>query len=320
MSEFSADASARVSEGGGRRRFTAVVASANARQTVARCLAALERQCQKGVDQIILVDSSRDGTADFVRQHFPNVEVVELSEPKLIPQLWGEGALRATGDVVGLLTAQVVPLDSWVQAHLQAHALGDWSAVGGPISRSADLTVVDSAVYWLRFARWAVPSYRGVVDDVAGDNASYRRDTIAAQRDRIQRDGFWENELHQIFRANGGRLFAAPDATVSFVGKNTFGGVARQRWEHGQRFGAQRVASAGGAMRVARVVTWPLTPFVFLARLLARARECGGTTNFARSLPVLGCFVAAWSLGELRGYLSGEQEATVAANPLKARM
>jgi hypothetical protein len=284
-------------------RLSVVVAAQDARATVSRCLEALDRQRSDGIAEVILVDNSRDGTAAMVRRDFPWVRVVPVSGTKLVPELWGIGLLEGTSPIVGLLTAQTVPGPTWARAHLRAHRAERVAAVGGPIARSPDLPPLDEAVYWLRFARWNLPSIRGSVLDVAGDNASYRLDVLQPYRERIRRDGFWENEVNHELRQHRLAFFAAQEAECTFVGGTAFRSFARQRLIHGRRFGAGRIAGVGRTTRILRIVTWPGTPIVFFGRLFRQAQASGATRDFIRALPLLGCCLAAWSIGELLGYL-----------------
>lgn len=288
-----------------RQTLSVVVAAQDARMTVSRCLEALERQRSDGIAEVILVDDSRDGTADLVRRDFPRVRVVELHGAHLIPELWGEGMLRATSPIVALLTAQAVAGPTWARAHLRAHEFASWAGVGGPITLAPGLGSLDQAVYWLRFARWNLPSYRELVRDVAGDNASYRLEALAPYRDRIRAEGFWESEINHELRKDGLAFFAAREAACAFAGGTSFRSFMKQRLIHGRRFGAGRLAGAGCVTRALRIIAWPGTPLVFLCRLLGQARASGATVDFVRVLPHLCCCLGAWSVGELLGYLAG---------------
>lgn len=287
-------------------RLSVVVASHNALSTIPRCLQALEDQRSEGIAQIILVDNSTDDTAGYVRQRFPTVEVLSQPGRALIPELWGAGILRSREQVVALTTAQLVPDPGWACALLQAYAGQRWAGVGGIILPAPGLGLVDRAVYWLRYSRFATPTTTttGSVNDIPGDNASYRREELLTFAERIQRDGFWENEVHLLLHRSGALLFATPDAIVRYQGGTPFGYFAHQRIVHGQRFGARRVAGRSMAYRLLFVAAWPLTPIVFLARIWREAHGAGGGRSLISALPVLLCLLMCWSVGELLGYLS----------------
>jgi len=285
-------------------RLSVVVAAQDARATIGRCLEGLERQRPGSLGQVILVDNSSDGTADYVRQRFPSVEVVERTGRALIPELWGAGILRSSGEIVALTTAQMVPDKQWAQALLQEYARHSWAGVGGVILPAPKLSLPDQAVYWLRYGRYARRTAVGAVGDIPGDNASYRRAQLLPFAERIRREGFWENEVHALLHRRGARLCAAPEATVRYHGGPRFARFARQRLAHGRRFGAQRIVGLGPARRVLLVAVWPFTPLAFLARICRDALGAGGGGSLVRALPALLCLLMCWSLGELLGYLS----------------
>ena len=286
--------------------LSVVVAARNGRTTVERCLRALEAQRPEGIAEIIVVDNSTDGTASVVRERFPGVDLVERSGAALVPELWAEGLLRARQPVVALTTAQMAVDPGWARALIQHHQERAWAGVGGPIFPARGLRLPDQAVYWLRFAQWGGENCRGIIRELAGDNASYRRARVLDFGETIRRDGFWETEFHAWLRQSDERLCAARDASARFLGHTAIREFAGQRLIHGRRFGARRIASVSFARRSLFVLAWPLTPAAFLARLFARARRVGGTTSFVRSLPWLLYLLAWWSTGELLGYLSGD--------------
>jgi glycosyltransferase involved in cell wall biosynthesis len=290
------------------RTVSVVVAAQNARSTVVRCLAALEQQRRDGVGEIILVDNSSDGTADLVRQGFPAVEVIRQAGRALVPELWAVGILQGRGHIVALTTAEMVPEPGWARALLAAHATGLWAGVGGPILAAQELGRLDRAVYWLRYSGYAMPRPSAVVPDIAGDNASYPQQWLLSLRGRIGCQGFWDNEIHRLFRRCGGRLLYAPDAVVRYHGGIRFGPFARQRLVHGRRFGAHRVAGLRGTRRLLVIAVWPLTPLTFLARICRNALRAGDAASLTGALPGLLFLLGCWSTGELLGYLWGPAE------------
>ena len=118
------------------------------------------------------------------------------------------------------------------------------------------------------------------------------------------RDGFWEVEFHARLRAEGERLEAVPAATASMVGSEPFGAFLHHRFEHGARFGAWRVRSAG--MSLIRVVlATPLVPFVITGRSLRRVADRPRVLLRSLSaLPALLLLGTAWAAGEAWGALN----------------
>jgi hypothetical protein len=272
---------------------------------VALCLAALEGQREAGIGEIIVVDNSVDGTAEYVRTQFPDVEVIDMARPGLVPELWAQGVLRAREEVVALTTAHMVAQPGWAARLLEAYASKEYAGVGGSIVPGAGLGPVALAIYWLRYNRFSGHVPAAAVEDIAGDNGSYRRTALRGYLTSIQREGFWEYEINQQLIANGGVLFRAPEAVVQYTGGESFGRFARQRLEHGRRFGAMRIAPKHGVRRWMTIGLWPATPAVFLLRILRQSFRAGATTRLVPAAPALLYFLFCWSAGELVGYVFG---------------
>lgn len=296
-------------------RLSIVVAAQDARPAIDRCLRTIEAQRPDGIGQVTLVDNSADGTADYVRERFPSVEVVSIPGPALVPRLWAAGARRSREAIVVFTTAELVPEPGWARALLAAYADDRWAGVGGPILPGSGLGLAEQAVYWLRYSGHAAHPPAGEVADIAADNGSYRREILHRRAELLRRDGLWENELNAQLRREGERLYFSADAVVRYRGATRIGRFAVQRLAHGRRFGAWRRRTLRPAHRLLVVGGWPLTPLVFLARIGRNAWRAGGLGSLGRSLPVLLPLLAAWSIGEFVGYIRSARPAPTPGAP-----
>ena len=271
---------------------------------MAGCLAAL---CdQVGSDTQVIVVSTIEPPSDLVERH-PSVEWLDANADALIPHLWQIGIDAASRDVVAITTAHFVPAANWVAQIRDAHRRLASPAIGGAIDPPRGGRAGDWATYFLRYSPYLSWQEEQTVADVAGDNASYKRADLAAHRDVLE-DGFWEQAFHRRVLAEGKTLAYSPAIRVTLRTSFGFARFCRQRLHHGRQFGRDRVQNCGAAERVARVVTAPLSPFVFLARIVGRVVRSGRDwAAFLYALPVLLCFLAAWSIGECWGYLSKQR-------------
>ena len=55
-----------------------VIPSYNSKQTINQCLNSVLNQSYQGIQEVIIVDSSDDGTDDVIRQLFPSVKLIHL--------------------------------------------------------------------------------------------------------------------------------------------------------------------------------------------------------------------------------------------------
>jgi hypothetical protein len=163
-------------------------------------------------------------------------------------------------------------------------------------------------VYFARYSAYLPPIEPRMVDDVAGDNAAYRRAALDAVRD-TWRAGFWEIDVHRALRARGQTLALVPDMTTRFTGGVSLRAMARQRWRHGRQYGATRRGS-----RVFRIMTSPAIPLVLALRIIRRVRtkRPDWMPQVWRSLPALLVLIGAWSAGEIVGLCTGRSHARFA--------
>ena len=186
----------------------------------------------------------------------------------------------------------------------EAHARLDSAGIGGPIEAPRGGSAVAWATYFLRYSNYFNYGREQKVDEIAADNASYKREGLEAHRDAIS-EGFWEPDFHRALFAEGKTLTFVPQIRVRLATSFGFGRFCAQRLHHGRQFGATRVRRVGAGLRLARIVSSPHIPAVLLAKVLARVVRSGRDLGpFFLSLPVLLAFILAWTAGEVWGYLN----------------
>jgi hypothetical protein len=277
-----------------------VLASIDARSTIAASLSRfLDEAGSQG--ELILVDASRDGTAEEAERSFPRVQVLRRPAGWLAPELWRDGLAAAKAPLVAFSTAQMVPSAGWLAALRGRLETAHAAVVGGPIEPSPRLSANDRALYLLRYVNYLRPlPERGPIEP-PGDNALYRRSALAGL-EAAWDDGFWEVEIHRRLRARGERLVMASEAAVEFRGGGRLAAAIRQRRSHARHYGATRAGQMGNLQRLARSAAAPAVPAVLLHRiaatLAARGRRLG---PWLPALPSLSLLLAAWSVGEATG-------------------
>lgn len=282
-------------QGSDNPELSIVVAAIEASRSIAACLDSIVASAAHLSSEIIVVEAGRDAVVESVIQEHPGVRHISLHDSALTPRLWSEGIARADGTNVALLTAHCVVSAGW--ASVLASAIEDGaSAAGGPIELMADATILDSAIYFLRYSAYMTqPRAPGI----AGDNAAYRVDALPAAWSR--EGGFWESDVNRKIVAGGGQIAWRSDALVAFGRSFAFATICRHRFEHARLFGKER-AKREGKPRV--ILVSPIVPFVFAARagasVLAARRY---RRRFVLSLPLVLAIAACWAAGEAVGAL-----------------
>ncbi len=277
-----------------------VVAAIEARGTVRASLARfLDEVAGRG--EVVLVDASRDGTADEAERVFPGLRVLRRPPGRLTPELWRDGLDATDAPLIAFSTAQMVPCRGWLPALLDRLEATGAAVVGGPIEPSPRLALNDRALYWQRDVNYLRPLPDAPFVEPPGDNALYRRNRLRGLEPLWER-GFWEVEVHRHLRRRGERLAMAGDAGIEFRGGATLTEALRQRQAHARHYGASRAARMGRAQRLVRLAATPMVPAVMLRRLVAALPARGQALGpWLPALPRLSLLLAAWTLGEARG-------------------
>jgi glycosyltransferase involved in cell wall biosynthesis len=285
-------------------QLSVVVASHNARASIEGCLDALEAQCRHKKVELVVIDNSTDGTTEMIRKRFPGVRLILQSPGALIPELWGVGIRQSAGEIVALTTAHFIPDKQWLSQTLKAHETPA-AAVGGAIENDDSGRLVDWAVYFCRYSPYMLPFKQGFVTEIAGDNASYKREYLNRCQ-HVWTDGFWEPAVHAELKKAGFQLLLVPSIIIRHKTSFGFCRFMWQRFQHGIQFGGERASRFPLSKRMLYVILAPAIPLVFLMRItqrvLAKRRHL---RKFVAAFPILVLFLLAWSFGELVGYLQG---------------
>src|SRR5688500_7033610 len=116
-----------------RSSVSVVIAAHDARAPIETCLAALEPQCADADTEVIVADSSRDGTDATIAARFPWVRLLHFDEPLPVPELRGRGIASARGDLIAILDPYSVAAPDWVSQVRAAHAACANLAIGGAV-------------------------------------------------------------------------------------------------------------------------------------------------------------------------------------------
>jgi glycosyltransferase involved in cell wall biosynthesis len=111
--------------------ISVVIPSYNSRKTIARCLDSLLSQDASPLE-IILIDSSTDGTAHFVAQNYPSVRVHHLRYRTFPGPARNYGASIASGSIVAFIDADCIASPNWLSGMAECHSQG-YLVVGGAI-------------------------------------------------------------------------------------------------------------------------------------------------------------------------------------------
>jgi len=293
-------------------QLSIVVAAPDGGPVLASCLAALEAQIPGGVVELLVVDGTETGIASSLAPDDGRMRIIRIPAQSEVPTLWQAGIDASRGAIIALLVESCIPSRDWVQQILRAHHT-DCAVIGGAIDLAPILGTVDSSIYFCRYSRYMPPFAAAFLDDLPGNNCSYKRAALNGLQDEMA-DGFWETFVHRKLRARGDRLLCVSEMLVHYVGSASALSFLLVRFSHGRKFAGRRAKDLSRWQRTLRALIFPLIPFVMLLRIAARVWETRRyRLKFLFCVPLLLIFLTSWSAGEFVGYVFGPSRRTFRA-------
>ena len=286
------------------RDVSVVIASVEAARSIDRCIDSIGDAVRGTRSELIVVDASRDGSADIAERKLGRKCVLRYPPGTLTPELWAAGIARSTGRIVVLTTGHFDVKPTWIARLVDGLASGQ-RGVAGRIDLAEDTSVTDWATYYLRYSEFvSEPELRRTVTGIPADNAAYDGEEIR-RFVATSLQGFWEVEFHRQIHASGGSLALVSGASARYGRSFPFWTILSHRFQHGRHSGAWRVGT-GERPRVLVIGAAPLVPFVLAARVWRRVKALREhRRRFLMSVPVFLALAAAWAAGECIGAFGG---------------
>jgi GT2 family glycosyltransferase len=277
-----------------------IVPSYNSRRTITQCLRALERQKTGFAYEVVVVDSSDDGTGDLIEAQFPAVKLIRVPQRAFAGRARNIGIETARGSILAFTDADCVPEPLWLEKMTREHEKSGCSAIGGAVLNSLPFNPVAWSGYLLEFNERLPNLPERFIDILPTCNVSFKRAVF--ERHGLFPTDLWPSEDHifswRLVRA-GERLLFNPSIRVGHI-------FRPQLWDfiqHQLRLGR---ASAKARKQVDLPHSWVarhplrwLVPFIRLARIESRLARWD-FVNFLRfNLLFPLCFggLIAWGIG-----------------------
>jgi glycosyltransferase involved in cell wall biosynthesis len=302
-----------------------IIASFNSAATIGQCLASLRDQAASAPFEVIVIDTSTDGSAEIVEkaaaQWRSPPPASPLAGPRTLRLLYfpqrkfcgdarNTGIATAQADLIAFIDADCTADPDWVDAILRAHASPDL-AIGGPIANAQPASIVAWASYFCEFSQWMPGSPAAQLNDIAAANMSYKRQVFAEFGAFIEGAYSSDTEFHWRLAQRGHRLRFVPSIRISHRSIDRLGQFLRHEIIHGRFFARVRAASRrfSPARRIAYAILSPLVPLILFARIAARNfTNRTYLRHFLAASPLLLLGLAAWAFGESLGYLARPEE------------
>lgn len=274
-------------------------------QLIDGCLDDLLAQDLSGPYEIIVVESTGDGTAERLRARYPHIRVIAPPTRTFPAEAQNIGVAAASAPFIAITNHDCRLPRDWLRRHLERHAAGSYAAVGGAVANGTPRSIVGTAAYWSEFNELTTGRPAGPVPGVAQCNVSFRRSALVGQSP-FPTVRFGAEELtfnYELTRA-GGVFFFDPAIVVTHLNRTTFEAfVSHQRTLGMGSAMARRLVPLPGASVARRPLLIPLLPVLRLVRLVERVarRHPGDLPRVLALVPFFIVGYTAWGIGFWRG-------------------
>jgi glycosyltransferase involved in cell wall biosynthesis len=292
--------------GATRPEVSVIVASFNERDAIGRCLASLEEQRTSRAFEVIVIDSSSDGT-DAVARRCPFAHVRHFPERKYCGDARNEGLALARADIIAFLDADCFVGSDWIEAVVSAHQ-SPYLAVGGAIENGARSSLLAWAYYFCEFNLWLPRPASCEIPQMAGCGLSIKRRAFERYGPFLEGTYCSDTAFQWRMARDGHRVLFVPGIRVYHTVRHDLGGFLRHVVEHRRGFAAvtarEKHFSTGKRIAAALASGFlPVLLFPVIALRVLRSRVYVG--QFVLASPVVLLAVTARAWGEFLGYVRG---------------
>jgi len=207
--------------------ISVVIPSYNARITIRRCLESVFDQDLEAPYEVIVVDSSDDGTDTIIRQEFPQARLLRLERRTSSGGARNHGVGSAKGAYVALTDADCIVARGWLRRLHQRHQEADYAAVGGSIANGTPRSRLGSADYLLAFSEFLPQSPERLVSNIPTCNICYPRRVLDGARFDVGPQGAFLTSDDRILNwelfRGGDRLLFDPAIQVVHINRTRLG-------------------------------------------------------------------------------------------------
>lgn len=287
--------------------ISVIIVSYNSKKFICDCLKSLEKQITSRSYELLLIDSSTDGTNDLVSKTFPHVKVFHFSERKFPGDARNIGISIAKGKIIAFIDADCRAEGNWIEMIAKAHKTPH-PVCGGAIANANPESYVGWAAYFTEFSHWMPGTPPKWLDDIPAANLTYKREIF--DKYGSYREGTYcsDTDFHWRIGKERCRLRFEPFLLVAHHNIDKLRPFLSHEFYHGRDFGRVRIQGQKFSP-LKRVIYMACGPFIalkiFSKVALDNMNNRTYLPHFIASLPLLVLGIVCWSMGEVVGYAGG---------------
>jgi glycosyltransferase involved in cell wall biosynthesis len=279
---------------------TVIIPCFNAIKTIGSILTALKQQKTDFPYEIIVVDSSDDGTTEIIRS-FPEVHLIRLERQTLPGSGRNLGVSHAQGEIVAFTDSDCVPDPDWLSRILSQHRSKDTDGVGGCVINGYPRSITAWVSHLIEFNEWTERTPERFVTNIPSCNLSFKRDSIIKYR--IHYTDIFPSEdtlFNWDLTEKGGKIYFDPKIRITHLSRVGF----RKLFKHQHTLGkasaeARRISTLPGKIFTRYSALCLVMPFIRWIRAIIRLFKNDKRTlvQFIALTPIYFPAVIMWTIG-----------------------
>ncbi len=283
-----------------------IVPSYRSRTTIRATLDSIYAQQAKKAIEVIVVDSSGDDTAEWLKELYPQLRVV-VSETRLFAgAARNRGARETTAPLLAFLDADAALAPDWLDSVLaRLEANPSLSLLGGAVVNANPRPVVSRLLYWIEFSEYLPGLPSGFRASLSSSNLLVKRQEFLARGGFDSSFGMAEDLL--LCRKWREGLFFEGKARIFHRHRAAWQEVREHLEALGYWSGRYRAGHAGSGSWLREVPLLSLAlPFLRAPRIVARVLRSNWKEGVRAILlvPLIFWALVRWSTGFRKGLRS----------------
>ncbi len=244
----------------------------NARKTITESLRAI---CNQKVDfeyEVVIADSSDDGTDELIGSQFPQVRLIHLDRLECPGSKRNLGVRHARGELIAFTDSDCVPPPDWLANIAREHRRTDADGIGGCVINGYPGSLGSWVSHLLEFSEWTERTPEGFVRNNPTCNLSFKREVFSRYGMYFTDVFSTEDTLFNwTLCERGGRIYFTPSVRTVHMKKVKLADLIRYQVVMGRAAGAaRRITNLPGNFFARHpMLCWGL-PFIRWARAVVR--------------------------------------------------
>lgn len=187
----------------------------NARKTIAASLDAIFNQQVDFEYEVVIADSSDDGTDEIIRSRFPQVRLIHLDQLEMPGSKRNLGVRHARGEIVVFTDSDCLPDPDWLAQMVAHHQKIDADGIGGCVINGYPASLATWVSHLIEFSEWTERTPEKYVKNNPSCNLSFKRDVF--HRFQVFFTDIYPTEdtlFNWTLSERGGKIFFTPKIRV----------------------------------------------------------------------------------------------------------